>query len=130
MQSAGELRFQGMSLPCSIADLGPGKLDDFLEVDAASARFTQLGSIFAHPGHVYLLNQQAIKHWVLFQVEFGPASGKSVKRSAVARSFPRLGSARESSSTSRRRTGGVLSRTRSWSRSRPRKTERAATERP
>ena len=26
--------------PCSIADLGPGKVEDFLEVDPTSAKFT------------------------------------------------------------------------------------------
>lgn len=69
-QINGEIHFQALYLPCSIADLGPGKLDDFLEVDPTVAQFSDLRSVVPHPGHVYLLDQKSLKHWVLFELEF------------------------------------------------------------
>jgi WD40 repeat protein len=56
--------------PCMLADLGVGKLDDFLQVDATTARFNFPTHVAAQPGHVYLLDQKFFKHWVLFQFEF------------------------------------------------------------
>jgi hypothetical protein len=56
----------------AIYDLGPGKLDDFLEVGPPSAVFIRLWYVVPPSGHVYSLNQQVfLKHWVLFQLEFG-----------------------------------------------------------
>src|SRR5262249_32934432 len=43
--------------PCQIADLGHGKLDDFLGVDPTSTRFTPPSDVVPQPGHVYLLDQ-------------------------------------------------------------------------
>jgi hypothetical protein len=69
-QNHGEIRCQGMYMS-SIADLGPGKFDDFLEIDPKSARFIDSpSSIMAQPGHVYLLDQKSLKHWVLFELQF------------------------------------------------------------
>jgi hypothetical protein len=56
--------------PCQLADLGPGNLEDFLRADGVSDRFSFPSSVVAQPGHVYLLDQKALKHWVLFRLEF------------------------------------------------------------
>jgi hypothetical protein len=69
-QNHGEIRCQGIYMPSSIADLGPGKLDNFLEVDPTSAWFINSPSIVPQPGHVYLLDQKSLKHWVLFELQF------------------------------------------------------------
>ncbi len=58
--------------PCRIADLGPGKLDDFLEADPTSARLVYPTSLVPRPGHVYLLDQKSLSHWVLFQFALDP----------------------------------------------------------
>src|SRR5262249_55178076 len=43
-QVNGEIRFGLYSLPLRIADLGPGKLEDFLEADTAAARYIEAGT--------------------------------------------------------------------------------------
>jgi hypothetical protein len=52
--------------------LGPGALDDFLQIDPASIRFTDPVNVMPQPGHVYLLDQRALKHWVLLQFALEP----------------------------------------------------------
>lgn len=80
-QKDGRISFRSVYVPCSIADLGPGKLDDFLGVDPASARFSDPPKVVPQAGHVYLLNQQHLKHWVLFRLEFDEkAPGKGADR--------------------------------------------------
>jgi hypothetical protein len=80
-QSASDLWFAqhdrkiylGIEASCRLADLGRGKLDDFHRVDPTSVRFDAPGRAVPHqPGHVYLLEQGTLKHWVLFQVELDP----------------------------------------------------------
>jgi regulation of enolase protein 1 (concanavalin A-like superfamily) len=64
-----------------MADLGPGKLDDFLEVNPTSVGFAALNKVVPQPGHVYLLDQKFFKHWVLFQFELDPdANGVGASR--------------------------------------------------
>jgi hypothetical protein len=60
--------------PCRLADLGPGKLDDFLEIDPTTIQihFTPANEVVSQPGNVYLLDQKAPRHWVLFQFDYGP----------------------------------------------------------
>jgi hypothetical protein len=77
-QNNGKISFQAVYNPCSIADLGPGKLEDFLRVDPPSAKFTDPRNVVPQSGHVYLLDQKALNHWVLFEIEFdekAPAKG-------------------------------------------------------
>jgi hypothetical protein len=70
-QSNGKIRFRVPYVPCSLADLGPGKLDDFLGVDPASVHLNvDLGNVVAQSGHVYLLNLSGMKLWALFELEF------------------------------------------------------------
>jgi hypothetical protein len=69
-QDHGKIGFLAHSYPCSIADLGPGKLEEFLEVDPRSAKFADPRSVVPQSGHVYLLDQNSLGHWVLFQLEF------------------------------------------------------------
>ena len=58
-------------MPCTIADLGPGKLKDLLGVDPTSAKFTSPRNVVPQSGHVYFLDHQhSGNHWVLFQLEF------------------------------------------------------------
>jgi hypothetical protein len=68
-QNDGKISFR-FGYDGSIADLGPGKLQDFLGVDPTSAVFTGPWNLLPQSGHVYLLNQIYLKHWVLFQLEF------------------------------------------------------------
>jgi hypothetical protein len=71
LQKSGSISFRTHYYPCSIAYLGPGKVEDFLGVDPTSAQFTDPGNVVPQSGCVYLLNaQQSGKHWVLFQLEF------------------------------------------------------------
>ena len=42
------------------------------QVDPASANFVFPNNVVAQPGHVYLLDQKAFKHWVLFEIELDP----------------------------------------------------------
>ncbi len=80
-QKDGKISFQYVYAPCSIADLGPGKLDDFLGVDPTSAGLSDPRNVVPQSGHVYLLNQQHFKHWVLFRLEFDEkAPGKGADR--------------------------------------------------
>jgi len=65
-QKGGKILFGYNYAPCEIADLGPGELDSFLDADRKTARFKTPYNLEAHEGHVYLLNQGAWKHWVLF----------------------------------------------------------------
>ena len=70
-QNNGKISFRAGYYPCSIADLGPGKVEDFLGVDPTSAKFTDPGKVVPQSGHVYLLDhQQSGNHWVLFKLEF------------------------------------------------------------
>ena len=67
----GQVVFDTASMPCTIADLGPGKLKDLLGVDPTSAKFTSPRNVVPQSGHVYLLNNQGSgNHRVLFQLEF------------------------------------------------------------
>jgi hypothetical protein len=71
LQNDGKISFTTSYRPLSIADLGPGKHEDFLKVDPTSAKFTDDPShVVPQSGHVYLLDQKALKHWVLFELEF------------------------------------------------------------
>ena len=80
-QNNGKIGFQYVYAPCSIADLGPGKLDDFLGVDPTSAEFSDPRNVVPQSGHVYLLDQKHFKHWVLFKLEFDEkAPGKGADR--------------------------------------------------
>jgi hypothetical protein len=70
-QNNGKISFWAGYGPCSIADLGPGKVEDFLVVDPTSAKFTDPRNVVPQSGHVYLLNhQESGNHWVLLQLEF------------------------------------------------------------
>ena len=57
-QNNGKIRFRAGYGPCSIADLGPGKVEDFLVVDPTSAKFTDPRNVVPQSGHVYLLDHQ------------------------------------------------------------------------
>jgi hypothetical protein len=70
VQNDGKISFQAASWRCSIADLGPGKLEDFFSFDPISAKFSASGSIVPRSGHVYLMEQKDMKRWVLFEIEF------------------------------------------------------------
>jgi hypothetical protein len=59
--------YRGCSPP-----LGPSKLGDSLGIDPASASFSSPEKVVPQPGHVYLLEQKAFRHWVLFQFELDP----------------------------------------------------------
>jgi hypothetical protein len=75
-QNRGEIRFQAAYGPCAITDLGPGKLDDFLDPDLTGARFTDVDKVVPRPDHIYLLRQEALKHSVLFQLELDQNTAK------------------------------------------------------
>jgi hypothetical protein len=67
----GQVVFDTASMPCTIAGLGPGKVDYFLRVDPPSAKFIDARNVVPQSGHVYLLNNQGSgNHRVLFQLEF------------------------------------------------------------
>jgi hypothetical protein len=74
VQNQGEIRLQSPYPTASIADLGPGTLDDFLDVDPATVRLSQIRDVVPQPGHVYLLHQESFKRWVLLQLEFDQAT--------------------------------------------------------
>jgi hypothetical protein len=70
-QNNGKISFWAVYGNSPIADLGPGKVEDFLGVDPTSAKFSDPRNVVPQSGHVYLLDhQQSGKHWVLFQLEF------------------------------------------------------------
>ena len=72
-QNNGKTSFRAVYGDCSIADLGPGKVADFLGVDPTSAKFSDPRNVVPQSGHVYLLDhQQSGKHWVLFQLRPDP----------------------------------------------------------
>jgi hypothetical protein len=69
-QDEGEPRLR-LNIRAAIADLGPGRIDDFLEIDPASAKLTSESSVVVpQSGHVYLMDQQWLDHWVLFELQF------------------------------------------------------------
>jgi len=68
--------------PCTMADLGDGKLADFVETDFSAANIDPRRVPFTS-GHVYLLNhQQSLKHVVLFRVEVDGKQQRSIGRPA------------------------------------------------
>ena len=69
-QNNGKISFRVVYGNGSIADLGPGKVEDFLVVDPTSAKFTDPQNVVPQSGRVYLLNPRWWNHWVLFQLEF------------------------------------------------------------
>ena len=69
VQTAGSVAFNYFYGPCALADLGEGKLIDFVETDISNAKLDPR-RVKLTSGHVYLLNhQQSLKHCVLFRVE-------------------------------------------------------------
>jgi hypothetical protein len=70
-QNNRKISFRAVYGNCPIADLGPGKVEDFLVVDPTSAKFSVPRNVVPQSGHVYLLDHQGSgNHWVLFQLEF------------------------------------------------------------
>jgi hypothetical protein len=70
-QNDGKISFRVFYGNGPIADLGPGKVEDFLGVDPTSAKFSDPRTVVPQSGHVYLLDHQhSGNHWVLFQLEF------------------------------------------------------------
>ena len=76
VQTAGSVTFDYSYGPCTLADLGEGKLADFVKTDFSSAKLDP-GRVQFASGHVYLLNhQRSLKHVVLFRVEVqNPSAG-------------------------------------------------------
>jgi hypothetical protein len=71
LQNDGKISFRVVYGNDSIADLGPGKVEDFLGVDPTSAKFSDPRNVVPQSGHVYLLDRQkSRKHWVLFRLDF------------------------------------------------------------
>jgi hypothetical protein len=69
VQSAGSVGFNYFYGPCTLADLGEGKLIDFIKTDFSTAKLDPR-KIPLTSGHVYLLNhQRSLRHVVLFRVE-------------------------------------------------------------
>ena len=56
---------------CKVADLGRGKLEDFLRADPPPTRFTWSDNLNPQPDHVYLIDHKPLKHYVLFQFALG-----------------------------------------------------------
>ncbi len=68
-QKDGMVAFDYGYGPCTMADLGDGKLADFVKTDFSAAKLDPARVPFTS-GHVYLLNHQlSLKHVVLFRVE-------------------------------------------------------------
>ena len=57
-QNDGKISFRAVYGNCSIADLGPGKVEDFLGVDPTSAKFSDPRNVVPQSGHVYLLDHE------------------------------------------------------------------------
>ncbi|MEJ7595844.1 MAG: hypothetical protein WKF77_30395 [Planctomycetaceae bacterium] len=69
LQKDGTVTFGYGYGPCTMADLGDGKLADFVTTDFSVAKLDPREVPFTS-GHVYLLNhQRSLKHVVLFRVE-------------------------------------------------------------
>lgn len=74
VQTAGSVTFNYSYGPCTLADLGEGKLADFVKTNFSTAKLDPRRVQFTS-GHVYLLNhQQSLKHVVLFRVEVQESS--------------------------------------------------------
>jgi hypothetical protein len=67
-QNNGKTSFRAVYGDCSIADLGPGKVEDFLGVDPTSAKFSDPRNVVPQSGNVYLPDHE--NRWVLFRLEF------------------------------------------------------------
>jgi len=77
LQKDGTVTFGYGYGPCTMADLGDGKLADFVTTDFSKAKLDPRGVPFIS-GHVYLLNHQlSLKHVVLFRVEVDGQQQKS-----------------------------------------------------
>lgn len=66
-QQNGELILDHFYSPCTIADLGVTSLRRSLKTSPSAAHQTARGTVLTE-GHVYLLNQQHLRHLVLFKV--------------------------------------------------------------
>lgn len=72
LQTGNVIEADEASRPSFLADLGKGALSDHVDLDGKAAKFTSLAeeTVELHAGHVYLLEQRFLRHWVLFRVEF------------------------------------------------------------
>ena len=69
MQKDGRIYPWVFYQPARLADLGPGRLEDFLSGADSRARFEPPGKISFSDGHVYILDHQTFGYWLLFRVE-------------------------------------------------------------
>ncbi len=68
-QVEGEVQFDSSYFPCFIKDLGKGNLEDFIKKATKKQPEKDPRGETVKSGHVYLLDHQMWKHWVLFRVE-------------------------------------------------------------
>jgi len=82
LQKDGTVTFRYTYGPCTMADLGDGRLADFLETDFNAAKLDPARVPFTS-GHVCLLNhQRSLQRVVLFRVEVGGVQQKSKEQPA------------------------------------------------
>lgn len=77
-QQKGQILMWASYYPCRIKDLGVGTIQDFVAVNESEMGNLAPRDLPLEPDHVYLLDQGALKHWVLFKVD--------VPKSAASRS--------------------------------------------
>jgi hypothetical protein len=69
VQTSDSVLYRSFYVPCDVADLGEGSLEQFLTPDLQVTRFSGPEGIL-QSGHVYLVNHEAhFKCWMLFRVE-------------------------------------------------------------
>lgn len=67
-QDMGSILMKSSYGPCFLRDLGEGEIADYVHVDKTQVGRNEPRNEKAKNGHVYLLDQQSFKHWVLFKI--------------------------------------------------------------
>jgi beta-lactamase regulating signal transducer with metallopeptidase domain len=67
-QVKGDILFNYSYAPCYLKDLGEGKIEDFIDSELDTDFQTNPDKLKVQSGHVYLLNQEFWKRWVIVKV--------------------------------------------------------------
>ena len=67
-QDKGDVILKYSYAPCYLRDLGKGEVVDFINVSKSKIRQNEFRGHKAKNGHVYLVDQQAWKRWILFKI--------------------------------------------------------------
>jgi hypothetical protein len=69
-QVSGNIAVRSFYAPAELADLGLGRLEDFVIPDTKPLKFADAYQYPLQDGHVYLMNHKHFGYWVIFEVHY------------------------------------------------------------